>query len=203
MVVYRAEDVRKKCGRGTTTKTVQTRKKACVTELDYTWENANFTPLCDAYKFTKHQGMEPLSRGHNLECELQEEGNSDPLWPSPSLFTLIRVSRLEVVDNVLIFFTGFMTDRLHTYVPSFILAAVTEFAAASLLLILICRKKHIHGCESLESGEDHDSEHSPCIQETNVFKIWNQFTESQMQILLLILGSLPQHRHVLHDVGNK
>ena len=36
VVVYRAEDVRKKCGRGTTTKTVQTRKKACVTELDYT-----------------------------------------------------------------------------------------------------------------------------------------------------------------------
>lgn len=28
-------------------------------------------------------------------------------------------------------------------------------------------------------------------------------SESQMQILLLILGSLPQHRHVLHDVGNK
>lgn len=42
-------------------------------------KHANFTPLCDAYKFTKHQGMEPLSRGHNLECKLQEEGNSDPL----------------------------------------------------------------------------------------------------------------------------
>lgn len=71
-------------------------------------------------------------------------------------------------DNVLIFFTGFMTDRLHTYGPSFILAAVTEFAAASLLLILICSKKHIYNHEPLESGEDHDFQHSACIWETNV-----------------------------------
>ena len=61
-----------------------------------------------------------------------------------------------------------MTDRLHTYVPSFILAAVTEFTAASLLLILICSKKHIPDCESLKSGEDRDFEHSTCIWETNV-----------------------------------
>ena len=61
-----------------------------------------------------------------------------------------------------------MTDRLHTYAPSFILAAVTEFVGAALLLILICSKTHIHNHELLESGEDHDFEHSTCIWETNV-----------------------------------
>ena len=62
-----------------------------------------------------------------------------------------------------------MTDRLHTYVPSFILAAVTEFVAALLLLILICSKKHRSNPEPKESGEDHDFEHyTPSIWETNV-----------------------------------
>ena len=63
-----------------------------------------------------------------------------------------------------------MTDRLHTYVPSFILAAVTEFAAASLLLILICDKKQIHNREplSLKSEEDRNFEHNTFIWETNV-----------------------------------
>ena len=61
-----------------------------------------------------------------------------------------------------------MTDRLHTYVPSFILAAVTEFSAASLLLILICGKKQIHNREPLKSEEDHNFEHNTCIWETTV-----------------------------------
>ena len=62
-----------------------------------------------------------------------------------------------------------MTDRLHTYVPSFILAAATEFAAASLLLILICGKKQRNHREPKESGQDHDFEHySMSIWETNV-----------------------------------
>ena len=61
-----------------------------------------------------------------------------------------------------------MTDRLHTYAPSFILAAATEFAAASLLLILICGKKPIRNREPLESEQDHNFEHNTCIWETNV-----------------------------------
>ena len=61
-----------------------------------------------------------------------------------------------------------MTDRLHTYVPSFILAAATEFAAASLLLILVCSKKHLHNPEPLKSEEDHNFEHNTCMWETNV-----------------------------------
>ena len=31
-----------------------------------------------------------------------------------------------------------MTDRLHSYIPSLIFSAVTIFAAAALLLILVC-----------------------------------------------------------------
>lgn len=62
-----------------------------------------------------------------------------------------------------------MTDRLHTYVPSFILAAVTELLAASLLLILICSKKRRHNPEPKESGEDRDFEHyAPSIWETKL-----------------------------------
>ena len=81
-----------------------------------------------------------------------------------------QISRWEVLDNILIFFTGFTTDRLHTYVPSFILAAVTEFAAAALLLILICSKKHRNNPEPKECGEDHDFERyiPSIIWETNV-----------------------------------
>lgn len=36
---------------------------------------------------------------------------------------------------------GFMTDRLHSYIPSLIFSAVTIFAAAALLLILVCDRK--------------------------------------------------------------
>ena len=61
-----------------------------------------------------------------------------------------------------------MTDRLYTYVPSFYLAAATEFAAAALLLILICCKKHIRNPEPLNSGEDHNFENNTCIWETTV-----------------------------------
>ena len=34
-----------------------------------------------------------------------------------------------------------MADRLNTYVPSFILCAVVEFLAASLLFLIICGKE--------------------------------------------------------------
>lgn len=49
-----------------------------------------------------------------------------------------------------------MTDRLGTYVPSFILAAVVEFVAAALLLILVCDKKQTQNRgleESVDGGE--------------------------------------------------
>ena len=87
-----------------------------------------------------------------------------------SLITLYteQVSRWEGLDDVFISFTGFMTDRLYTYVPSFYLAAATEFAAAALLLILICCKKHIRNPEPLKSGEDHNFENNTCIWETTV-----------------------------------
>ena len=86
----------------------------------------------------------PLSRRKNLEVHVQGTRRRKFTSFVTITFTLHtdQVSRWKGLDNVLIFFTGFMTDRLHTYVPSFILAAVTEFVAASLLLILICGKKH-------------------------------------------------------------
>ena len=34
-----------------------------------------------------------------------------------------------------------MTDRLHSYIPSLIFSAVTIFAVAALLLILVCDRK--------------------------------------------------------------
>lgn len=55
---------------------------------------------------------------------------------------------------------GFMTDRLHTYMPSFILAAVSEFTGAALLLILVCDKKKMQKHDLLESGEDVHSDHT-------------------------------------------
>ncbi|XP_068730762.1 monocarboxylate transporter 10-like [Montipora capricornis] len=36
---------------------------------------------------------------------------------------------------------GFMTDRLNTYIPSFIFAAAVEFVGAAMILFLICDKK--------------------------------------------------------------
>jgi len=51
---------------------------------------------------------------------------------------------------------GFMTDRLHSYIPSFILTAVVEFVAAALLLILICNKKQTQNFHSMETGENDD-----------------------------------------------
>ena len=49
-----------------------------------------------------------------------------------------------------------MTDRLHSYIPSFILAAVAEFVSAALSLILVCDKKqpqNFHPVELRESGD--------------------------------------------------
>lgn len=64
---------------------------------------------------------------------------------------------------------GFMTDRLHTYIPSFILAAVTEFTGAALLLVLICSKKQTQNCDPSEYGEGVDNEHrGAMLWETNV-----------------------------------
>ena len=49
-----------------------------------------------------------------------------------------------------------MTDHLHSYIPSFILAAVAEFVAVALLFILICDKKQTHNVHAVESGESGD-----------------------------------------------
>lgn len=54
---------------------------------------------------------------------------------------------------------GFMTDHLHSYIPSFILAAVAEFVAATLLLILICDKKKTENFHAVECGEAGKYEH--------------------------------------------
>ena len=65
--------------------------------------------------------------------------------------------------------TGFMTDRLHTYIPSFILAAVVEFTGAVLLLILVCDKKQKQKVNRFEL-EDFHSKHlgPPGLWETTV-----------------------------------
>ncbi|KAL9954164.1 hypothetical protein ACROYT_G041665 [Oculina patagonica] len=65
---------------------------------------------------------------------------------------------------------GFMTDRLHTYIPSFILAAVTEYIAALLLLILLCGKKQSQNHEALVCGDqlEHRNFKEVCTWETNV-----------------------------------
>ena len=63
-------------------------------------------------------------------------------------------------------FTGFMTDRLHTYTPSFILAAVSEFTGAALLLILVCDKK-MQKDDPLESEGVHN-QHTNVMWETYV-----------------------------------
>ncbi|KAL9954153.1 hypothetical protein ACROYT_G041654 [Oculina patagonica] len=64
---------------------------------------------------------------------------------------------------------GFMTDRLHTYTPSFILAAVSEFTGAALLLILVCDKKKMQKHDLLESGEGFQNEHfDVMVWETHV-----------------------------------
>ena len=46
-----------------------------------------------------------------------------------------------------------MTDRLNTYIPSFILSAVAEFVGAALLFILICDKKQTQNHETVEYVE--------------------------------------------------
>ena len=51
-----------------------------------------------------------------------------------------------------------MTDHLHSYIPSFILAAVAEFVAVALLFILICDKKQTPNVYAVESGQSGDCE---------------------------------------------
>lgn len=66
---------------------------------------------------------------------------------------------------------GFMADHLHTYVPSFILAAVVELTAAALTLILVCDKKEMNHklSERTEIEEDNRSEHlRPVLWETTL-----------------------------------
>ena len=43
---------------------------------------------------------------------------------------------------------GFITDHLHTYVPSFIMVAATENTAAALLVVLVCDTKKTQNYDS-------------------------------------------------------
>ena len=62
---------------------------------------------------------------------------------------------------ILVFFylAGFMTDRLNTYKPSFILSAAVEFVGAVILLCVICdhrqrlHKQPVH--QKVPLGDDH------------------------------------------------
>lgn len=64
---------------------------------------------------------------------------------------------------------GFMTDHLHTYVPSFIMAAVVEFTAAALPLILVCGKKKVkYGLNEHSEREDRDEHLRPVVWETTL-----------------------------------
>lgn len=64
---------------------------------------------------------------------------------------------------------GFMTDHLHTYVPSFIMAAVVEFTAAALPLILVCGKKQVkYGLNEHSEREDRDEHLRPVVWETTL-----------------------------------
>ena len=51
-----------------------------------------------------------------------------------------------------------MTDRLNTYIPSFIFCAVVEFVGAAILLILVCDKKQPRNRAAPE-GTTKDDEH--------------------------------------------
>lgn len=53
---------------------------------------------------------------------------------------------------------GFMTDHLHSYIPSFILAAVVAYVAAALLLILIFNKKQTQDFETVDIRNDENVE---------------------------------------------
>lgn len=55
---------------------------------------------------------------------------------------------------------GFITDRLHSYNPSFIMAAATEYTAAALLLILVCGKKKMQNSNPSDSVEGMHNEHT-------------------------------------------
>ena len=65
--------------------------------------------------------------------------------------------------------TGFMTDHLHTYVPSFIMVAVVEFTAAALPLILVCDKKQRKYRLNEHSEREDKGEHlRPVVWETTL-----------------------------------
>ena len=62
-----------------------------------------------------------------------------------------------------------MTDHLQTYVPSFIMAAVVEFTAAALPLILACDKKQVkYGLNEHSEREDRDEHLRPVVWETTL-----------------------------------
>lgn len=56
-----------------------------------------------------------------------------------------------------------MTDHLHSYIPSFILGAVSEFVAAALILILVFDKKKTQNFNLVEDGEDGDPENRGAV----------------------------------------
>ena len=62
-----------------------------------------------------------------------------------------------------------MTDHLHTYVPSFIMAAVVEFTAAALPLILVYGKKQVkYGLNEHSEREDRGEHLRPVVWETTL-----------------------------------
>ena len=63
---------------------------------------------------------------------------------------------------------GFIADRLHTYVPSFIMVAATEYTAAALLLILVCGKKTQTNNPSKSIEEMHNDPTGLMLCETKV-----------------------------------
>ena len=69
----------------------------------------------------------------------------------PRLSNIIQTCSFNFVS------TGFMTDHLHSYIPSFILGAVVAYTAAALLLILLCNKKQTQRFEAVEENDDHES----------------------------------------------
>ena len=62
-----------------------------------------------------------------------------------------------------------MTDHLHTYVPSFIMVAATEYTAAALLLILVFEEKKTQNYNPSDSLEGmHNDRADVMLCETQV-----------------------------------
>lgn len=64
---------------------------------------------------------------------------------------------------------GLITDHHDTYVPSFIMAAATEYTAAALLVVLVCDTKKTQNCNSSDPLEGmHNGHTGVMLWETQV-----------------------------------